>query len=68
MTVRIAAANSVAKMFRAAVRRMLSRRFTISNLPAAIDGGAARVRRSLFRILVNRQHASARNGCNRFRA
>src|ERR1700722_2859371 len=48
MTVRIAAANSVAKMFRAAVRRMLSRRFTISNLPAAIDGGAARVRRSLF--------------------
>src|ERR1700676_177179 len=50
MTVRTATANTVASIFLAGVRRMLLRRFTKSNLPAAIDGGAARVRRDLFEL------------------
>src|SRR5258708_39092760 len=37
MTVKTANADRVANIFRADVRRMLSRRFTISNLPAAIE-------------------------------
>ena len=49
-------ANRVAIKFRAAVRRMLSRRFTNSNLPAAIDRGAAAYRSRKPRLLpIDRQ-------------
>src|SRR5260221_14617417 len=50
MTVSTATADSVANIFRADVRRMLSRRFTKSNLPAAIEWRRGSCPQRIFEI------------------
>src|SRR5229473_2481844 len=64
MTVSTAIADSIANIFLAAVRRMLSRRFTKSNLPAAIEWRRGSCPQSIFPIGAIGQHANIRDGCD----